>query len=195
MGILIPVSEMTIDEIREVRERAITTALTKAGISREIAVIRAVIPGSSTSTDFHDLTYATEATAGQEEWIIDSGALTAGDLKNVISTTSGKQVSQVSDASAMVFYGLVDASGSQDLVALQFQKGAKTVDYWHFQHIYGYPTKVGISKDVVWYGPDDTVKLLFGWRAGATAVTGEDYQWIPLCVIAEPQSKSAAASQ
>ena len=195
MSNFIPRNDVTTEYMKELREKAVALALEKAGLNASNAVIRSLVIGSSTSTDFHDLTYATEATAGQEEWIIDGAALTAGDLKNIISTTSGKQVSQISDNTAVVFYGVSDFSGSQDLTAVQFEKGASKIDFWNVQQMYGNDNKIGVGDNMVWYGPDDTVKLNFGLRAGASVVTGEDYQWMLLNVLVEPKSKSAAAAQ
>ena len=180
------------------KAKAISLLMEKKVInSPDEAVTRQVVIGDANATDFKDLTVATTAGSGMEEWLIDSAALIAGDIKNIISTTSGAEVSQVSQTSAMVFFGFADASGTKDCTSVQFGKGAKTLDTWNVEALYAYNIPVGYLADVndmIWFAPNDTVKLGFGWRIGATAVSGEDYKWVVLGVLAESKSKSAAAS-
>lgn len=120
MGLVIPAQEMTISEIRAIREAAITEAvntLRKKNVvaSRDECVIRQVVLGDSGSTDFRDIDIVTAAVSGQQEWLIDSAtvATTPGDLTDVLA--SGETVN---DDTAICFYGVANLGGDKDWVAV-----------------------------------------------------------------------------
>ena len=194
MGLVIPAQEMTISEIRAIREAAINEAvntLIKKGIvsSRDECVIRAPILGDSSSTDFRDLdAKATVAVTGMQEWLVDTTEVTAGDLADLLTTGE-----TVNDDTAIVFYGVANLGGDKDWIAIQFLKGAKTLTYWNLEHIHAYTDKVlGYSMDFASYGPNETIIIKNQLRAGASVVAGEDYRWLPIGVLVEPKSKSLA---
>jgi hypothetical protein len=193
MGQIIPVQELTVSEIRAIREAAKAEAfrILKAKNvvqSEDEVVFRAPVLGDSSSTNFRDLDVATAAVSGQQEWLIDSSAVTAGDLINVLATGE-----TVNDDTAIVFYGFANLGGDRDCNAIRFQKGAKILTYWNLEHLYAYNDKVlGYSLDFASYGPNETIKIEMQLRAGASAVAGEDYRWVPIAILAEPKSKSLA---
>ena len=195
MGLIIPVQELTVSEIRAIREQAKEQAfqvLVKKGVvsSMEDCVFRQVVLGDSSSTNFRDLDAATAAVTGQQEWLIDSSVVTAGDLINVLA--SGETVN---DDTAIVFYGVANLGGDRDWIAVRFQKGAKILTYWNLEHLYAYNDKVlGYSADFAVYGPNDVIKIDMQSRSGISAVAGEDYRWLPIAVLAEPKTKSLAES-
>ena len=197
MGLIIPVQELTVSEIRAIRDVAKEEAfriLQRKGVvsSMDECVFRQPVLGDSTSTDFRDIDErATVAVAGAQEWLIDSSLLTAGDLSSVL--VAGETVN---DDTAIVFYGFANLGGDKDCIAIQFKKGAKTLSYWNLELLHAYNDKViGYTQDgMASYGPNDVIDIKMMLRAGASAVAGEDYRWVPIGILAEPKNKSLAES-
>lgn len=202
MGILRNAREMTPQEISNTyntaRNAVVNDLITRKFISNASeATVRQAILGDSSATDGKDLTAATTVGTGMQEWSIDSAALTAGDLKNVITATSGAQSNEVAESTAIAFYGFIDLSGTKDLIALSLGKGAKTIEFFENSPTYAYSDS-HISyvdpADVVLWSAREVVKINMEGRVGLSAVAGEDYRWTPLLILAEPKSKSVWAT-
>ena len=138
--------------------------------SRKELIIREIVPGDeSDATDFVDFDFKTAATTGQEQWLIDAGDLTAGDLSSVIATGE-----KVNDDTVIGIYGFVDLSAAAELTMVALKKGNEYKDIWEVEHCYGEPPYGGINVDengqvmVAIWKPNDPIDIQLNVTGGST---------------------------
>ena len=154
-----PVQELTIAQIQNIKDATKQELLRKAmasyrGTSPKDWIIRELVLGDPTVTDFHDLNYKTAAAAGIPQYVIDAADLTADDLSSILAAGE-----KVPDETYIGFYGCFDLAaeageltGAADMppntgagVSIELIRGGSVLDFYQIEKLYGYPSVMGIS--------------------------------------------------
>ena len=159
-----PIQELTLSKIKAIRDYVVERLYQLTvdhGISRDLdaaheeMVVREVVVGDeSDATDFVDLDFATAAVTGQQNWLIDSADLTAGDLSNVL--VSGETVP---DQKIIGVYGFFDRSPNPNVIGLAGASGSGRVDFWQPEHCYAYPNVAGLTERPMFFVQNNQIKL------------------------------------
>lgn len=152
------------------RQKAVELGIAGAGG----IVVRDVGPGDPTDgnvTDFKDIEFPTAQTAGMEYWAEDAADMTGNDLSTVIrgEATGNK----VPDHKAMAFFGFFDLSSVPDLVAVRFNRGSDTLDFWEVEQCYAYSEEYGgMIQGAIIYEANDPQTIQMNFKVSADKFVG-----------------------
>lgn len=150
--------------IRQEAYRIGILAAIRRGIGQDelSLVVRETNAGASaatTDTELVDLTFKTAATAGMQEWTIDSADLTAGDLSSVLTAAL-----KIPDDKIVVIYGFWDRTAAPDLCWMRFTRGQEVLDVWNVEGNYVQSQEVnGFTNEPMLFEDDDVIK----WEVNA----------------------------
>ena len=168
---IIPLGELTQMDMKAIRDIAQRTLIQKMIEARivtrpdEVKIREPIYGDESNATDFVDLnTVATPAVTGQEHWLIDASAFTAGDFSNILATGE-----KVDDNKMLAFFGFYDLSPVPELTAIRFKRGSDVLDIWEVEQSYVYGEKPGgMTKDIIIYGQNDPIAIELNVTGGST---------------------------
>lgn len=195
MGLLIPRNELSIDEIRAIREATTAELLARAqkqrGYTPNDLIVRKGVYGDADATDWIDLAdNGTSAVTGAEEWLLDSALFTAGDLKTILVASE-----TVNTNTWMGVIGWWHVGGAYTFVRARILKGSVPLAIWDLEQIYAAevgPGYSGYTKEPLIFDAEEQIDLQLELSSTITVTSGVDYHSGFDIILVEPVNKHIA---
>lgn len=168
---IIPLGELEKIDIKGIRDAVQKKLIEKMIYAKivtrpdDVKVRDLVFGDSSDATDFVDLDGpTTAAVTGQEHWLIDASAFTAGDLSSILASGT-----KCPDNKMIGIFGFFDLSPIPELTAIRFKRGSDVLDFWEVEQCYVYQDLPGgMTWEPVIYEQNDPMDIQMNVTGGST---------------------------